>query len=37
MQQLAGRPPPLAVSHERLDSKHKSSSIAGTAGLLHQA
>src|SRR5450755_4172968 len=29
--------PPSTVSHESLDSKHKSSSIAGTAGLLHQA
>jgi hypothetical protein len=25
------------ASHELLDSKHKSSSLAGTAGLLHQA
>jgi hypothetical protein len=25
------------VSHEMLSSKHKSSSLAGTAGLLHQA
>jgi hypothetical protein len=28
---------PSTVSHERLDSKHNSSSIAGTAGLLDQA
>jgi hypothetical protein len=29
--------PPSAASHELLDSKHKSSSLAGIGGLLDQA